>query len=81
MHQGRRPRSEDFHFGFTFIISTLHKHCWVQETVLSTLSEWLGDPACNRNPTVLLISGIIYAQEGMYEDALKACHVGPNLEL
>jgi hypothetical protein len=52
-----------------------------QDAVLSTLSDWLGDSACNRNPTVLLISGIVYSQEGMYDEALKACHVGLILEL
>ena len=30
---------------------------------------------------MLLMAGMIYAQEGMYDDALKACHVGINLEL
>ncbi len=49
--------------------------------MLSTLSEWLGDAACNRNPTVLLMAGMIYSHEGMYDEALKACHVGLNLEL
>ena len=53
----------------------------MQEAVLSTLSEWLSDSACNRNASVLLIAGLIYSQEGMYDDALKACHVGLNLEL
>ena len=52
-----------------------------QDAVLSTVSEWLGDSACNRNPTVLLISGLIYAQEQNYEEALKACHTGLSLEM
>jgi coatomer protein complex subunit epsilon len=53
----------------------------LQDDVLSTLSEWLSDSACNRNPTVLLMAGAIYSNEGMYEDALKACHSGISLEM
>lgn len=49
--------------------------------MLSTLSEWLADAACNRNPTVLLVAGTIYLHEGNYVDALKACHGDANLEL
>jgi len=49
--------------------------------VLSTLGEWLGDTACNRNATVLLMAGLIFANEGMYEDALKTCQSQTNLEL
>mmetsp|Transcript_13760 Transcript_13760/g.29611 ORF Transcript_13760/g.29611 Transcript_13760/m.29611 type:complete len:291 (-) Transcript_13760:426-1298(-) len=51
-----------------------------KEDVLKTLSEWLGDSACNRNPTVLLVAGTIYAHEGNYPEALKACHTGLSLE-
>ncbi len=49
--------------------------------MLSTISEWMADPACNRNPTVLLMAGTIYAHEGNHEEALKACHSGLNLEM
>ncbi|KAG1676137.1 hypothetical protein FOA52_004977 [Chlamydomonas sp. UWO 241] len=52
-----------------------------KDAVLSTLSEWLADTACNRNATVLLLAGLIYSQEGMYEDALKVCQSTTNLEL
>lgn len=52
-----------------------------QESVLSTVSEWLTDVACNRNPTVLLIAGILYAHEANYTEALKACSSGMSLEL
>eukprot|EP00798_Chlamydomonas_sp_ICE-L_P017567 gene17567-23890_t len=52
-----------------------------KDDALSTLAEWMADSACNRNPTVLLIAGTIYAHEGNYVEALKACHVGLNLEL
>jgi hypothetical protein len=53
----------------------------LQDAVLSTLTEWLADTACNRNPTVLLIAGIIYLHEGNPLDALKVCHGGATLEL
>lgn len=52
-----------------------------KDDILSTLGEWLADSACNRNPTVLLIAGTIYAHEGNYVEALKACHTGLSLEL
>ena len=52
----------------------------VQEDVLETLSTWLADAACNRNPTVLLAAGAIHAHEGNYAEALKACHNSTHLE-
>lgn len=52
-----------------------------QDEVLSTLGEWLADTACNRNATVLLMAGLIYAHEGIYEEALKICQSPNNLEL
>jgi hypothetical protein len=46
------------------------------------VAGWLGDAACNRNPLVLLVAATIYAAEGNYVEALKACHSLPgNLEL
>ena len=53
----------------------------VKETTLSTLSEWLSDPASSNSATVLLVAGIIYANEGNYVEALKACHTGLSLEM
>lgn len=52
-----------------------------QDTALSTLATWLADSACNRNPGVLLMAGIIYNCEGNYVEALKACHSGLTLEM
>jgi coatomer protein complex subunit epsilon len=52
-----------------------------QDTVLSTAQDWLADPACNRNATVLLICGMIYASEENYVEALKCCHTGTTLEM
>lgn len=50
-------------------------------TILSTMNEWLTDVACNRNPTVLLMIGMIHAHEGNYVEALKCCHIGTTLEM
>lgn len=55
--------------------------CFLQDEVLTTLSEWLADAACNRNPTLLLMAGTIYACEDMNEDALKACNSVLTLEM
>ncbi|KAK9810168.1 hypothetical protein WJX72_005996 [[Myrmecia] bisecta] len=52
-----------------------------KEQVLSTIADWLADPACNGNSMVLLIAGIIYTHEGNYVEALKACHTGISLEI
>ncbi|EFJ49020.1 epsilon-COP [Volvox carteri f. nagariensis] len=52
-----------------------------KEDVLATLQDWLSDSACNRNTTVLLVAGMIHAQEGNYPEALKCCHGSTNLEL
>jgi coatomer protein complex subunit epsilon len=49
--------------------------------VLSTAQEWLADTACNRNSTVLLVCGTIYAMEENYVEALKCCHTGTTLEM
>eukprot|EP00877_Chromochloris_zofingiensis_P004225 jgi/Chrzof1/13803/Cz08g13010.t1 len=52
-----------------------------KDAALATVADWLGDPACNRNPHVLLVAGMTYAQEGNYVEALKACHSGQSLEM
>lgn len=52
-----------------------------KDAVFSTLTDWLSDAACNRNPIVLLVAGILYLYEDNYADALKTCHGDSNLEL
>lgn len=42
---------------------------------------WAEDPAIATNATVLMISGLILAEEGHLEAALKACHSGLGLEM
>ena len=51
------------------------------EGILATLTDWLADPACSNNPTVLLMAATIYAREGNFNEALKCAHVGTTLEL
>lgn len=51
------------------------------DAAVSTIAEWLEDPACSGNATVLLIAGMIYAREENYIDALKCCHTGVTLEM
>lgn len=54
---------------------------FLQDAAVATISDWMQDAACNRNPLVLLVAGTIYAQEGNYVEALKACHGHQSLEL
>lgn len=51
-----------------------------KEGAVETVASWMDDAACNRNPHVALVAGIIYTNEGNYVEALKACHSGFNLE-
>jgi coatomer protein complex subunit epsilon len=53
----------------------------LQEDVFSTLQSWQEDRSIAGNKDVLLIIAIIYANEGNYVEALKACHAGQSLEL
>ena len=49
--------------------------------MFATLGEWLANPAISGNATVLLVAGIIYANEENLVEALKACHLGLTLEM
>jgi coatomer protein complex subunit epsilon len=52
-----------------------------KEEVFSTLQTWQEDRSLAGNAEVLLIIALIYANEGNYVEALKACHAGQSLEL
>lgn len=52
-----------------------------REAALEQAAAWLADPACASNPTVLLVAGLLYALEGDYVEALRACHGGASLEM
>lgn len=51
------------------------------DAATAMLSEWLADPACNRNSTVRLVAGLVFAQEGNEVEALKALNGGGDLTL
>ncbi|KAF7150918.1 hypothetical protein RHSIM_Rhsim02G0165800 [Rhododendron simsii] len=52
-----------------------------KETTISSLHEWLGDPAIGNNPILRLIAGIIFLHEQDYNEALKHTNVGGTMDL
>jgi coatomer protein complex subunit epsilon len=52
-----------------------------KDTVISTLGQWLTDPACANNTTLALMATSVYQAEGNLVDALKCCHSTTSLEL
>ncbi|WIA34245.1 hypothetical protein OEZ86_012596 [Tetradesmus obliquus] len=52
-----------------------------KDAALDAVGGWMSDPICNSNAHVLLVAGLVYAQEGNYVEALKACHGGQSLEM
>ncbi|PSS04925.1 Coatomer subunit epsilon-1 like [Actinidia chinensis var. chinensis] len=52
-----------------------------KETMISSLHEWLADPAIGNNPILRLISGIIFMHEQDYNEALKHTNVGGTMDL
>ncbi|GFZ06103.1 coatomer epsilon subunit [Actinidia rufa] len=53
----------------------------LQETMISSLHEWLADPAIGNNPILRLIAGIIFMHEQDYNEALKHTNVGGTMDL
>ncbi|XP_073155326.1 coatomer subunit epsilon-1-like [Henckelia pumila] len=47
-----------------------------KEMAISSLREWLGDPAIGNNPMLRLVAGIIFMHEQDYNEALKHTNVG-----
>ncbi|EYU19071.1 hypothetical protein ABFS82_13G185600 [Erythranthe guttata] len=52
-----------------------------KEAAISSLNEWLGDPAIGNNPILRLIAGIIFTHEQDYNEALKHTNAGGTMEL
>lgn len=52
-----------------------------KESVISSLHEWLGDPAIGNNSTLRLIAGIIFMHEQDYNEALKHTNAGGTMDL
>mmetsp|Transcript_22348 Transcript_22348/g.31084 ORF Transcript_22348/g.31084 Transcript_22348/m.31084 type:complete len:292 (-) Transcript_22348:292-1167(-) len=62
---------------FAVYLSDEHK----KDSVISTMQEWLSDPACSSNIQLLLMAASMLSYEGNYVDALKCCHSASSLEL
>uniref|UniRef100_A0A7S3QSH2 Coatomer subunit epsilon n=1 Tax=Dunaliella tertiolecta TaxID=3047 RepID=A0A7S3QSH2_DUNTE len=52
-----------------------------KEDVFATVGEWLADVTSNRNPTVVLVAGLLYTYEENYVEALKVCRSNLSLEI
>ncbi|KAJ4836078.1 hypothetical protein Tsubulata_010702, partial [Turnera subulata] len=52
-----------------------------KESVISSLKEWLADPAIANNPILRLIAGTIFVFEEDYNEALKYTNAGGTMEL
>ncbi|GLU17483.1 hypothetical protein SLE2022_338490 [Rubroshorea leprosula] len=52
-----------------------------KESTISSLKEWLADPAIGNNPILRLIAGIIFMHEEDYNEALKHTNAGGTMEL
>ncbi|KAA8537085.1 hypothetical protein F0562_029563 [Nyssa sinensis] len=52
-----------------------------KETTISSLHEWLGDPAIGSNPILRLIAGIVFMHEQDYNEALKHTNAGGTIDL
>jgi len=52
-----------------------------KESTISSLKEWLGDPAIGNNPILRLIAGIVFMHEQDYNEALKHTNAGGTMEL
>ncbi|TYJ33664.1 hypothetical protein E1A91_A05G118700v1 [Gossypium mustelinum] len=52
-----------------------------KESTISSLKEWLADPAIGNNPILRLIAGIIFTHEEGYNEALKHTNAGGTMEL
>ncbi|GAY33835.1 hypothetical protein CUMW_008210 [Citrus unshiu] len=52
-----------------------------KESTISSLKEWLSDPAIGSNVTLRLIAGIVFMHEEDYNEALKHTNAGGTMEL
>ncbi|KAK4488036.1 hypothetical protein RD792_003777 [Penstemon davidsonii] len=52
-----------------------------KEIAISSIREWLEDPAIGNNPILRLIAGIIFTHEQDYNEALKHTNAGGTMEL
>ncbi|XWS17981.1 hypothetical protein CRYUN_Cryun32bG0003100 [Craigia yunnanensis] len=52
-----------------------------KESTISSLKEWLADPAIGNNAILRLIAGIVFMHEEDYNEALKHTNAGGTMEL
>lgn len=52
-----------------------------KESTISSLKEWLSDPAIAHLPTLRLVAGIVFMHEQDYTEALKHTNAGGTMEL
>ncbi|KAL3654624.1 hypothetical protein CASFOL_001609 [Castilleja foliolosa] len=52
-----------------------------KEVAISSLNEWLADPAIGNNSILRLIAGIIFTHEQDYNEALKHTNAGGTMDL
>lgn len=52
-----------------------------QDSAISSLKEWLADPAIGNNPTLRLVAGLVFLHENDFNEALKHTNAGGTMEL
>ncbi|KAB1222920.1 Coatomer subunit epsilon-1 [Morella rubra] len=63
------------------LLALYHSNPDDKEATISSLKEWLADPAIGNNPILRLIAGIIFMHEQDYNEALKHTNAGGTMEL
>jgi len=63
------------------LLSTYKTNKAMAEMVLVTMKQWLEDAETCNNPTLHLVAGLVYMEEGDYEEAAKVLHAGTTLEM
>ncbi|TKY72441.1 Coatomer subunit epsilon-1 [Spatholobus suberectus] len=52
-----------------------------KESAISSLKEWLADPAIGNNATLRLVAGLVFLHENDFNEALKYTNAGGTMEL
>lgn len=63
------------------LLATYRSQKEMRDTVKANLTSWLSDSETGNNPTLQLVAGIIYMEEGDFEEAAKVVHSGTTLEM
>ena len=79
-HQGMLPSfSPQFLVSSIYLISSPLEIS--QDSAISSLKEWLADPAIGNNPTLRLVAGLVFLHENDFNEALKHTNAGGTMEL